>query len=68
MKVRQIVGRTIVRLAILVIAPVCAAASIGQADTTDPMGAVWSRPWLYNTLKLFNSYRVRRDGPKAALA
>jgi len=40
MKVRQIVGRTIVRLAILVIAPVCAAASIGQADTTDPMGAV----------------------------
>jgi len=28
------------RLAILVIAPVCAAASIGQADTTDPMGAV----------------------------
>jgi RNA-directed DNA polymerase len=28
----------------------------------------WSRPWLYNTLKLFNSYRVRRDGPKAALA
>ena len=28
----------------------------------------WSRPWLYNTLKLFNGYRVRRDGPKAALA
>jgi len=28
----------------------------------------WSRPWLYDTLKLFNSYRVRRDGPKAALA
>ena len=28
----------------------------------------WSRPWLYNTLKLFNSYRVRRGGPKAALA
>ena len=25
----------------------------------------WSRPWLYDTLKLFNSYRVRRDGPKA---
>jgi RNA-directed DNA polymerase len=25
----------------------------------------WSRPWLYNTLKLFNSYRVRRGGPKA---
>ena len=28
----------------------------------------WSRSWLYHTLKLFNSYRVRRDGPKAALA
>jgi RNA-directed DNA polymerase len=26
----------------------------------------WSRPWLYDTLKLFNGYRVRRDGPKAA--
>ena len=25
----------------------------------------WSRPWLYNTLKLFNSYRVRRDGPES---
>jgi RNA-directed DNA polymerase len=28
----------------------------------------WSRPWLYDTLRLFNSYRVRRDGPKAAPA
>ena len=28
----------------------------------------WSRPWLYDTHKLFNGYRVRRDGPKAALA
>jgi RNA-directed DNA polymerase len=28
----------------------------------------WSRPWLYDVLGLFNSYRVRRDGPKAALA
>ena len=28
----------------------------------------WSRSWLYHTLKLFNSYRVRRDGAKAALA
>jgi RNA-directed DNA polymerase len=28
----------------------------------------WSRSWLYETLKLFNSYRVRRDGPKAAPA
>jgi RNA-directed DNA polymerase len=28
----------------------------------------WSRPWLYDTLKLFNSYRVRRDGPKVAPA
>jgi RNA-directed DNA polymerase len=28
----------------------------------------WSRPWLYDTLRLFNSYRVRRDGSKAALA
>jgi RNA-directed DNA polymerase len=26
----------------------------------------WSRPWLYDTLRLFNSYRVRRDGPKVA--
>jgi len=28
----------------------------------------WSRPRLYDTLKLFNSDRVRRDGPKAAPA
>ena len=28
----------------------------------------WSRAWLYDTLKLFNGYRVRRDGPKAAPA
>jgi RNA-directed DNA polymerase len=28
----------------------------------------WSRPWLYDTLGLFNGYRVRRDGPKAAPA
>ena len=28
----------------------------------------WSRPWLYNTLKLFHGYRVRRDGPKVAPA
>jgi hypothetical protein len=28
----------------------------------------WSRPWLYDTLKLFNSYRVRRSGPKVAPA
>jgi len=27
----------------------------------------WSRPWLYNILKLFNGYRVRRDGPKVVL-
>jgi RNA-directed DNA polymerase len=27
-----------------------------------------SRPWLYETLKLFNSYRVRRSGPKVARA
>jgi RNA-directed DNA polymerase len=26
----------------------------------------WSRPWLYDTLKLFNGYRVRRPGPKVA--
>jgi RNA-directed DNA polymerase len=25
----------------------------------------WSRPWLYDTLKLFNSYRVRYRGSKA---
>ena len=34
------VGRTVVRLAILSTALVCAAASTGLADTTDPMGAV----------------------------
>ena len=28
----------------------------------------WSRSWLYETLKLFNSYRVRRSGPKVAPA
>ena len=28
----------------------------------------WSRPWLYNTLKLFHGYRVCRDGPKVAPA
>ena len=29
----------------------------------------WSRPWLYDTLRLFNGYRVRRaNGPKAAPA
>jgi len=26
----------------------------------------WSRPWLYDTLGLFNGYRVRRDRPKVA--
>jgi len=28
----------------------------------------WNRSWLYDTLRLYNSYRVRRDGPKAAPA
>ena len=28
----------------------------------------WSRQWLYDTLGLFNGYRVRRDGPKVAPA
>jgi hypothetical protein len=28
----------------------------------------WSRSWLYETLKLFNSYRVRRLGTKVAPA
>jgi RNA-directed DNA polymerase len=28
----------------------------------------WSRPWLYDTLGLFNGYRVRYGGPKAAPA
>jgi RNA-directed DNA polymerase len=28
----------------------------------------WSRSWLYDTLRLFNSYRVRRYGLKAAPA
>jgi RNA-directed DNA polymerase len=28
----------------------------------------WSRSWLYDTVGLFNSYRVRRGGPKVALA
>ena len=34
------VGRTVAHLAILLTAPVCAAVSIGRADTSDPMGAV----------------------------
>jgi RNA-directed DNA polymerase len=28
----------------------------------------WNRSWLYDTFRLFNGYRVRRDGPKAAPA
>jgi len=28
----------------------------------------WNRSWWYDTLRLFNGYRVRRDGPKAAPA
>jgi len=28
----------------------------------------WSSPWLYDTLRLFNGYRVRRDGSKVAPA
>jgi len=28
----------------------------------------WNRLWLYDTLGLFNAYRVRRDGPKVAPA
>jgi RNA-directed DNA polymerase len=28
----------------------------------------WSRRWLYDTLKLFNGYRVRHGGPKVAPA
>ena len=28
----------------------------------------WSTAWLYETLKLFNGYRVRRSAPKVALA
>jgi len=28
----------------------------------------WNRSWLYDTLGLFNGYRVRYDGPKAAPA
>ena len=28
----------------------------------------WSRQWIYDTLRLFNSYRVRRDMPKVAPA
>src|SRR6202030_1909300 len=28
----------------------------------------WSRRWLYDTLGLFNGYRVRRDRPKVASA
>jgi RNA-directed DNA polymerase len=27
----------------------------------------WSRQWLYENLKLFNSYRVRRPPTKVAL-
>ena len=28
----------------------------------------WSRRWLYETLRLFNGYRVRRPMPKVAPA
>ena len=28
----------------------------------------WSKPWLYDTLKLFNGYRVQYGGPKVAPA
>ena len=28
----------------------------------------WSRPWVYDTLKLFSGYRVRRDVPTVAPA
>ena len=28
----------------------------------------WSKPWLYDTLKLFNGYRVRHRTAKVALA
>ena len=28
----------------------------------------WNRRWLYDTLRLFNAYRVRRDGPKVVPA
>jgi len=28
----------------------------------------WSTQWLYETLKLFNSYRIRRPQPKVAPA
>jgi RNA-directed DNA polymerase len=28
----------------------------------------WNRRWLYDTLGLFNAYRVRRNGPKVAPA
>ena len=28
----------------------------------------WSRRWLYNTLKLFNGYKVKRLQPKVATA
>jgi RNA-directed DNA polymerase len=28
----------------------------------------WSSPWLYDTLKLFNGYRVQYGRPKVALA
>ena len=28
----------------------------------------WNKRWLYDTLGLFNAYRVRRDGPKVAPA
>jgi RNA-directed DNA polymerase len=28
----------------------------------------WNTQWLYDTLKLFDRYRLRRHGPKAAPA
>jgi hypothetical protein len=38
---------------------------IGMGFDFDPFTA---SGWLYETLKLFNSYRVRRLGPKVAPA
>ena len=42
--------------------------SLPAADVKGLGWERWSRPWLYDTLKLFSGYRVRRDMPKVAPA
>ena len=42
--------------------------SITSVTADEPHRVQVSRPWLYDTLKLFNGYRVRRPEMKAAPA